>query len=81
MITSVCLNPCIDQSIRIASFTYGGMNRVSASRADAGGKGGVALNHESANFAFFDGHVDNWSLGKITSEGITHYVDQHGVGI
>ena len=39
MITSVCLNPCIDQSIRIASFTYGGMNRVSASRADAGGKG------------------------------------------
>ena len=39
MITSVCLNPCVDQSIKISGFTYGGMNRVVSSRADAGGKG------------------------------------------
>lgn len=39
MVTSVCLNPCIDQSLKISAFTYGGMNRVSDSRSDAGGKG------------------------------------------
>jgi len=39
MITTVCLNPCIDRSISIAEFKYGGMNRVVHSRSDAGGKG------------------------------------------
>ncbi len=39
MITTVCLNPCIDRSISIAEFTYGGMNRVKSVRNDAGGKG------------------------------------------
>lgn len=39
MITTVCLNPCMDRSISIAEFKYGGMNRVVNSRSDAGGKG------------------------------------------
>lgn len=39
MITTVCLNPCIDRSISIAEFNYGGMNRVISTRNDAGGKG------------------------------------------
>lgn len=39
MITSVCLNPCIDRFVRIAEFYYGGMNRVKSIRNDAGGKG------------------------------------------
>ena len=39
MITTVCLNPCIDRSISIAEFNYGGMNRVKSVRNDAGGKG------------------------------------------
>lgn len=39
MITTVCLNPCIDRSISIAEFAYGGMNRVQSLRNDAGGKG------------------------------------------
>ena len=39
MITTVCLNPCMDRSISIAEFNYGGMNRVKNVRNDAGGKG------------------------------------------
>lgn len=39
MITTVCLNPCIDRTLSIAEFTYGGMNRALHVRNDAGGKG------------------------------------------
>ena len=39
MITTVTMNPCIDRMVTIDSFTYGGMNRVLDSRADASGKG------------------------------------------
>ena len=39
MITAVCLNPSIDHTLRIDGFEYGGLNRVRASRFDAGGKG------------------------------------------
>ncbi len=39
MITTVCLNPCIDRSIRVAEFQYGATNRVLSVRSDAGGKG------------------------------------------
>ena len=39
LITTVCLNPSIDHMIAIDGFAYGGLNRVRASRYDAGGKG------------------------------------------
>lgn len=39
MITAVCFNPCVDRTISISKFTYGGMNRVQSSRSDASGKG------------------------------------------
>ena len=38
MISTVYLNPCIDQTIEIERFTYGGMNRVLALRKAPGGK-------------------------------------------
>lgn len=38
MITTVSLNPCIDRTVKVKKFTYGGMNRVSSARSDAGGK-------------------------------------------
>lgn len=44
MICSVCLNPCIDKTVEIASFAYGGLNRILTSRSDGCGKGvNVAL--------------------------------------
>ncbi len=44
MITSVCLNPCIDRTVEIEAFTYAGMNRILSSREDGCGKGvNVAL--------------------------------------
>jgi hypothetical protein len=39
MITTVTLNPCIDKSVTIEGFTYGGMNRIIDSRIDPSGKG------------------------------------------
>ena len=39
LITTVCLNPSIDQMLVIDGFAYGGLNRVRDSRYDAGGKG------------------------------------------
>ena len=39
MITAVYLNPCIDKTVEIEKFEYGGMNRVLSSRSNIGGKG------------------------------------------
>jgi 1-phosphofructokinase len=39
MITTVTLNPCIDKTVTIDGFTYGGMNRIIDSRIDPSGKG------------------------------------------
>jgi 1-phosphofructokinase len=44
MITAVCANPCVDRSVYIDSFTFGGMNRITHTREDGCGKGvNVAL--------------------------------------
>lgn len=39
MIGTITLNPCIDKTLVIRGFNYGGMNRVSSKRADVSGKG------------------------------------------
>ena len=39
MISAVCLNPCLDKTVEIEAFTYGGMNRILRKRMDASGKG------------------------------------------
>jgi len=39
MIGTITLNPCIDKTLMIEGFTYGGMNRVNQKRADVSGKG------------------------------------------
>jgi len=38
MITTVSLNPCIDRTVKVKKFAYGGMNRITSARSDAGGK-------------------------------------------
>lgn len=39
MITTVCLNPCIDRTIGVEALHCGGTNRVRDARCDVGGKG------------------------------------------
>lgn len=39
MITTLTLNPCIDRTITIKDFKYGGLNRVIHTRSDFSGKG------------------------------------------
>lgn len=44
MITALCINPCIDKTISIGKFVYGGMNRITDARLEGSGKGvNVAL--------------------------------------
>ena len=38
-ILTVTLNPCIDKTVTVDRFTFGGLNRASSEREDAGGKG------------------------------------------
>lgn len=39
MITTLTLNPCIDRTVAVNGFTYGGTNHVNHSRCDVSGKG------------------------------------------
>lgn len=39
MVITITLNPCIDKSLVIDTFTYGGLNKVLEKRTDAAGKG------------------------------------------
>lgn len=44
MIAAICANPCVDRTVTIEKFTYGGMNRIKEIREDGSGKGvNVAL--------------------------------------
>jgi len=63
MIVTVTMNPCIDQTLVIDNFTYGGLNKVLSARRDAAGKGlnvSLALSEwgiasTAASFAFAEG--------------------------
>ena len=39
MMTTVCLNPCIDKTVSVSALIPGGLNRIRSARIDAGGKG------------------------------------------
>ncbi len=39
MITTVTMNPCMDKTVTVDTFQYGGLNRVQNGREDIGGKG------------------------------------------
>lgn len=79
MITSVCLNPCIDKTARVERFLYGGMNRVTHSRLDGSGKGvNVAvslrlLGADAACIGFI--YRDN---GRLITDKLEQYGAAHG---
>ena len=51
-IVTVTLNPCVDKTININGFEYGGLNRVTSDVTNVGGKGincAVVLKSMGAN--------------------------------
>ena len=77
MIAIVTLNPCIDVSLYIPSFTRGGMNRVSRSRADFSGKG------INVSIALKNLGIDNTCLGfnyKENGGNLCDLLENMGIG-
>ena len=76
MITAVCLNPAIDRTVSVPALTPGGLNRVAASRSDAGGKGvNVAvtlarLGMDAACIAFLPRENGRLIEEKLAAEGV-----------
>ena len=76
MITAVCLNPCIDRTVSVREFNYGGLNRVVASRSDAGGKGvnvaitAARLGLDTSCIDFLPYHNSAVLEEKLTNEGV-----------
>ncbi|MBR3504870.1 MAG: 1-phosphofructokinase [Clostridia bacterium] len=76
MITSVCLNPAIDRTVSVPALEPGALNRVTASRSDAGGKGvNVAvtlarLGEKAACLAFLPRENGRLVEEKLKSEGV-----------
>lgn len=71
-VLTVTLNPALDKTVTIEEFVNGGLNRIKASRTDAGGKG---INVSKA-LKQFSVDVASWGLtaghqGKIVSEQLT----------
>jgi len=76
MITALCMNPCIDRTISLKGFTYGGMNRVVSSREDGAGKGvNVALAGKQAGLPM----ACIGLLGQERGEPITRRLAEAGV--
>lgn len=76
MIRTVCLNPAIDKTIQVPGFTLDAVNRVTALRADAGGKGiNVSkvvkeLGGQSKAYAILAGDAGNSIKHMVTDMGI-----------
>ena len=76
MITCVCLNPAVDRTVSVPTLTPGGLNRVAASRSDAGGKGvNVAvtlarLGMDAACLSFLPRENGRLIEEKLASEGV-----------
>ena len=76
MITALCMNPCIDRTINLKTFTYGGMNRVASSREDGAGKGvNVALAGKQAGIPM----ACIGLLGQERGEAVTRRLAEAGV--
>lgn len=79
MIAAVCANPCVDKTVTIGSFNYGGMNRIVETLEDGSGKGvnvalaAIQLGMEAACVGFMPGArnaliLDRLALSRCESE-------------
>ena len=70
MVVTVTLNPCIDRTIKIKSFLYGSMNRMTDSKRDVSGKGinvSLALNNLG---------IENKALGFIFKDNKDFFLSE-----
>lgn len=75
-ILTVTLNPCIDKTITIDIFAYGGLNRAKSIRADVGGKG-INVAKVLRNFG-----ASVFACGMIAGKQgleVTDYLDKQGI--
>lgn len=74
MIATLTLNPCVDKTLYIRGFYYGGMNRVERHRADVSGKGinvSVALKQLGYDACTFGIRYENGQ--EILERGMKRY--------
>lgn len=73
LIVSVTLNPCIDKTITLESFTYGGLNRVKSVRTEIGGKG-INVSKALKNFG-----AEVLACGISAGSSVTDFLDSLGI--
>lgn len=76
MITTVTLNPALDRTIEVGNFAIGTVNRVSAARLDAGGKG---INVSKMIKTLGGGSRALGILSGRSGEYIREYLDRSGI--
>ncbi|MDP4132883.1 MAG: 1-phosphofructokinase [Bacillota bacterium] len=75
-ILTVTLNPCIDKTIEIDGFEYGGLNRALGIRCDAGGKG---INVSKVLKGFGEEALNVGFIAGSNGEFIKNYLDEKGI--
>jgi len=76
MILTVTLNPCIDKTIIIDEFKYGGLNRINSVRVDVGGKG-INVSKVLKNFGA-DVFACGITAGE-TGKKVVEFLDSEGI--
>jgi len=78
MITTVTMNPCIDKTVSIDGFMYGGLNRIINSRMDVGGKGiNVAIVYTQLGGRSLCTGINYHSRGDLVRERLDQLGIQH----
>ena len=81
IVTTVTLNPALDEAISLEGFELGGVNRSSLDALDPGGKGVNAsrvmarLGRETLALGFAGGVTGNLLREKLDAEGLLHAFD------